>query len=154
MTARIKNLMYSITLFAAGAALFAGAVASVSAQAPDKCKLSVKVTGIRNTEGNVRVALRKGPEAVVQSVTAEIDAKTMTATAVFEGLPQGSYGVAVIHDENKNGKLDFNEMGMPLEGYGHSNNPGKRMGPPNFDETKFTLSQPAITVEIQLIYWP
>ena len=78
----------------------------------------------------------------------------MTATAVFEDLPQGSYGVAVIHDENRNGKLDFNEMGMPVEGYGHSNNPERRMGPPKFDETKFAVSSPSTTVEIQLIYWP
>jgi len=45
-------------------------------------------------------------------------------------------------------------MGMPVEGYGHSNNPEKRMGAHSFDETKFTLSQPVTTLEIQLIYWP
>jgi uncharacterized protein (DUF2141 family) len=154
MTARLRTLIRSISLFTIGAALVAGTIASVSAQAPAKCKLTVKVAGIRNTEGNVRLALRSGPDTVVQSMIAEIDAKTMTATAVFEDLALGSYGVAVIHDENKNEKLDFNEVGMPLEGYGHSNNPEKRMGPPKFDETKFTLSQPATTVDIQLIYWP
>ena len=48
----------------------------------------------------------------------------------------------MIHDENKNEKLDFNDAGMPIEGYGHSNNPAKRPGPPNFDETKFAFAAP------------
>src|ERR1700738_14221 len=154
MTARLINLMRLTVMCAVSLLLFAGTFASTSAQTPAKCKLTVKGAGIRNTEGNVRVALRSGPDTVVQSKTVEIDAKTMTATAVFEDLPQGTYGVGTIHDENKNEKLDFNEMGMPVEGYGHSNNPEKRMGPPKFDETKFTVSSPETTVDIQLIYWP
>jgi len=43
---------------------------------------------------------------------------------------------------------------MPTEGYGHSNNPAKRPGPPSFDETKFTFAAPGSTVGIVLIYWP
>ncbi len=127
---------------------------NADAQASGKSSLTVKVTGIRNTEGNIRVTLRSGPNDVVKSSAVEIDPKTMTATAVFDDISQGTYGVAVIHDENKNGTLDFSEMGMPLEGYGHSNNPEKRMGPPNFDETKFTLDKREATIEIKLIYWP
>ena len=38
-------------------------------------------------------------------------------------LPAGNYAVQVMHDENENNKLDTNFMGMPIEGYGFSNNP-------------------------------
>ena len=116
--------------------------------------LTVKITGIRNTDGNIRVALRRDESTIVAARIVEIDPKTLTAEAVFDNLAEGTYGVAVIHDENKNGKLDFNEMGMPLEGYGHSNNPAKRPGPPPFDETKFTFAAPGSTIEIELVYWP
>jgi uncharacterized protein (DUF2141 family) len=40
-----------------------------------------------------------------------------------------------------------------LEGYGASNNPEKRMGPPDPSEAKFTLNQQKTTIEIKLIYW-
>ncbi len=146
----LKHLMLS----AIAAAVLASGGGSLSAQTPSMCTLTVKVTGIHDTDGNVRLAVRSGPDTVVQSQEVEIDSKTMTATAVFPNLPAGDYGVAALHDENKNGKLDFNEMGMPVEGYGHSNNPAKRMGPPNFEETKFTVNKPDTSIEIQLIYWP
>jgi uncharacterized protein (DUF2141 family) len=125
-----------------------------AAQTPKTGKLTIKITGIRNSEGNIRVALRTGENTIVDAKVVEIDPKTLTAEAIFDSLAEGSYGVAVIHDENKNEKLDFNEMGMPLEGYGHSNNPAKRPGPPNFDETKFALTAPGSSIEIALIYWP
>jgi uncharacterized protein (DUF2141 family) len=124
-----------------------------SAQAPKTGKLTIKITTIRNAEGNIRVALRTDENTIVDSKIVEIDPKTLTAQAVFDRLAEGTYGVAVIHDENKNGKLDFNDMGVPTEGYGHSNNPEKRPGPPSFDETKFTLAASGSNLEIALIYW-
>ena len=147
MTSTTRRLIYAFALAFLGVALGAS-------QTPAKCTLTVKVTGIHNTDGDVKLALRSGPDTTVQSRAAEIDAKTMTATAVFENLQPGTYGVATFHDQNKNGKLDFGEEGMPLEGYGHSNNPARREGPPHFDETKFSVSGPTTSIEIQLIYWP
>jgi uncharacterized protein (DUF2141 family) len=124
------------------------------AQAPKTGTLKVEITGIRNANGDIRVALRTDENTIVAGKVIEIDPKTLTAEATFDNLAEGDYGVAVIHDENKNEKLDFNDVGMPLEGYGHSNNPAKRPGPPDFSETKFTFAAPIQTVEIKLIYWP
>lgn len=124
------------------------------AQAPKTGTLKVEITGIRNAEGNIRVALRSDENTIAAAKIAEIDPKTLTAQAVFDNLAEGSYGVAVFHDENKNEKLDFAENGVPLEGYGHSNNPEKRPGPPDFAETKFAFAAPGQTIEIKLVYWP
>jgi len=124
------------------------------AQTPAAGKLIVKVTGFHNTDGNVVLRVRSDEQTVVATRTVEIDSKTMTAQAVFDNLAQGTYGVFALHDGNKNGQLDFDAQGMPLEGYGHSNNPAKRPGPPSFDETKFTLGKTDVTIEIELIYWP
>ena len=38
------------------------------------------------------------------------------ATGRFGGLRPGVYAVAVLHDENQNDEMDFNFLGMPLEG--------------------------------------
>lgn len=127
---------------------------SADAQTQKTGKLIVKITGIRNAEGNVRVAVRTDETTIAAAQIATIDPKTLTAEAVFDNLPEGDYGVAVIHDENKDEKLDFNEYGMPVEGYGHSNNPSKRQGPPDFSETKFVFSAPSTAITINLIYWP
>jgi uncharacterized protein (DUF2141 family) len=72
---------------------------------------------------------------------------------VFVKLPQGVYAVSLFHDENRNGKLDSGVMRIPKEGYGFSNNPAKRFGPPKYEETTFVLSQPQYTTEIKLVYW-
>lgn len=127
---------------------------SLAAQAPPTSTLTVKITGIRSTTGNIRIALKTGETSVAQRKVVDIDPKTLTAVAIFENVPLGTYGVAVLHDENMNGQLDFDEQGVPLEGYGHSNNPSKRPSPPAFDETKFALNQPSASIEIALIYWP
>jgi uncharacterized protein (DUF2141 family) len=43
-----------------------------------------------------------------------------------------------MHDENNSGELDFNEYGMPLEGYGFSNEAMGENGPPGFDQDSFS----------------
>jgi uncharacterized protein (DUF2141 family) len=88
----------------------------------------------------------------IHQQSVDISSNTLSAETTFRDLPYGTYAVAVLHDENGNGKMDKNFMGIPKEGYGASNNPRKRMGPPGFDEAKFSVTQPAQTIEIRLIY--
>ena len=88
----------------------------------------------------------------VQTQAAVIDPQTLTATIVFTSLLEGIYAISVFHDENMNQKLDKNFMGIPKEGYGASNNPKKKMGPPNFEETKFQFNGTLPAVEIKLMY--
>ena len=56
----------------------------------------------------------------------------------FEGLPTGEYALALIHDENGNGKLDT-FMGIPKEGFGFSKNPAIRFGPPSFVSARMAI---------------
>ncbi len=50
-----------------------------------------------------------------------IKVRDREARCDFEDIPPGRYALAVIHDENMNGKLDANWLGVPKEGYGFSN---------------------------------
>jgi uncharacterized protein (DUF2141 family) len=138
-------------------ALFISSAGQLNAQAPaaptqSASTLTVRVTGIRNANGKIRLTLMRDSNTV-EKREAEIDTGTLSAQTVFENLPQGVYSVYVFHDENMNGKMEFNEMGIPVKGYGASNNPAKRMGKPGFDETNFKLNQPEAAIEIVMIYW-
>ena len=55
----------------------------------------------------------------------------------------------ITHDENGNGKLDTNITGMPLEGYGFSNNP-QVMRKPTWDEARFTVTGSDLAIDVQL----
>jgi uncharacterized protein (DUF2141 family) len=122
--------------------------------------LTIRITGFRNAHGRINIALfrdAKGfpsePASAVASQRLEINPQTMSATAVFKDLPQGVYAVSVFHDENLTGKMEFDAQGIPLNGYGFSNNPDSSYGPPTPDQAKFTVSQAETTIEIKLIYW-
>lgn len=59
------------------------------------------------------------------------------STIQFENLDFGTYAIAIYHDENDNGKLDTNFIGIPKEGMGASNNAKAKLGPPKFEDAKF-----------------
>ena len=67
----------------------------------------------------------------------------------FEGLPAGDYALQVIHDENDNGDLDKNLLGIPSEDYGFSRNP-KAWRRATFDEAKFDLAADGSEITVQL----
>ena len=67
----------------------------------------------------------------------------------FEDLPPGTYAVQVMHDENDNGKLDSNFLGIPSEGYGFSNNP-RVMRRATFEEARFELPAAGSDIDVRL----
>jgi uncharacterized protein (DUF2141 family) len=64
-------------------------------------------------------------------------------------LPAGSYADQVMHDENDNGQLDMNALGVPVEAYGFSNNPVV-MRRARFSEAKFDITGAPASVGVQL----
>ena len=70
------------------------------------------------------------------------------STVTFKNITQGEYSVICFHDKNNNGKIDFNENGMPLEDYGASNN-NMDFGPPSFLDSKFTVIEEDVSLEIK-----
>ncbi len=74
------------------------------------------------------------------------------ATCEFPRVPAGIYAVSVFHDENLNGRLDTNWLGIPREGVGASNNPKTGMGPPKFRAAEFEHSGASMDVEIIMHY--
>ena len=129
------------------------------AQSAGAASVTVHVTGARNAKGQIRAALFQSAKGfpgdasqAIQTRAADIDPQSLIAQIVFTGLHEGVYAVSLFHDENMNQKLDKNFLGIPKEGYGASNNPKKKMGPPDFEETKFQVGGQAQSLEIKLMY--
>jgi len=115
-------------------------------------ELTVTISDIRNAKGTIMVAVEKsdaGWNDQEKPVAAQKIAASGKEVVLKFDLPAGEYAVQVLHDENDNGKLDTNFMGMPVEGYGFSNNP-QVMRKAHFDEAKFALGEAAASIVVRL----
>src|SRR5687767_3516371 len=101
-------------------------------------KLEVTVQNIKESKGTIRVGLFNNEDQflkeAIEGKVVKVSGNEMTIT--FENLKSGGYGLSVIHDENENGELDTNMMGIPKEGFGFGNNAMGTFGPPSYDEAK------------------
>ena len=59
----------------------------------------------------------------------------------------------MLHDENRTGDIDRGVAGIPLEGYGVTNNPKPRLRAANFKEATFTLPPDGTTMTISVQYF-
>ena len=116
------------------------------AQAEEKLStIKVTVTNLRNTKGVVRACMTTNPKKFpkcrgdANSHSAVVPA-AKTVTLSFKGVKPGRYAIALLHDENDNGKADRALMMMPKEGYGFSRDAKVRMGPPKFKSAAFDVT--------------
>ncbi len=127
-------------------------LAAASAQA---ATLTVTIDRVRQAEGTMMIKLVDSADAydgkAKQLAGHKLEiSKTGVMSVEFPDLKPGTYSVMIMHDENNNGKLDSNILGIPKEGYGFSNNP-RVMRQPTFDETKFEVKDADQTIVIDLI---
>jgi uncharacterized protein (DUF2141 family) len=115
-------------------------------------ELTVTVSDIRNANGTLSVAV-VNTEAAWDSKEAPVAAQRLNPTApetvLHFNLPAGTYAVQVMHDENGNGKLDTNFMGVPTEGYGFSNNP-QALRKAYFSEARFEVTDAPAAIVVRL----
>lgn len=117
-------------------------------------KLTVTVTGVGSTKGTVDGALYRSKDGFptkLEKAVAKVRtaAAVPSATLVIEGLEPGEYAVAIYHDENANGKLDANFIGIPKEPVAVSNDAKGRMGPPKYEDARFRMDA-AKTITVKL----
>jgi uncharacterized protein (DUF2141 family) len=152
---RLKTILCSCT-FAAATAV--PGVQDTEAQPAAKGSLTVIVTGLRNDNGQVLFSLYNKAEGFPRDrsqimQTAEVTRITSKqATVTFRDLPYGDYAVAILHDENRSGDMDYNLLHLPKEGYGFSNNVAVKLTPPAFKAAKFPLNAPRVTTSITARY--
>ena len=132
-------------------------------------ELRVTVDGIRSSHGTILIGLYDSPESFNRAI--ELSDKegflndpnrfaavalranaAMMSSVVFTNLNPGQYAIILFHDENGNGKLDKNALGVPTEPYGFSNNVQGFLGPPAFRKAAMLLNAGDKAVRITLNY--
>lgn len=121
--------------------------------------LFVEITNIRNNDGLIRLGVftcnetfrKEMPYKEFSFAKDSLGGGAMQVTITT--LPPGTYGIALLDDENSNGKLDYHLL-LPREGVGFSGYEHHRVSQPSFDRFSFLLEkQKTIRVTIKVNYY-
>ncbi len=142
---RIHAIRIAIRWLVATTSLFTASVFAA--------ELEVTVRGIESEEGQLMIAVVNseaafnGETPAVLSLLIAPQGDTITFST--DALPEGDYGIRVMHDENGNGDMDSNMVGMPTEPWGFSNNAMGNFGPPGWADIRFGLAgETAVTIDL------
>ena len=105
--------------------------------------ITLMIEGVDDPVGEIRIAIFDSENRYLEnpSLADVVPASQTKIEWQIENLAYGQYAIAVYHDKNKNGKLDTNMLGIPLEEYGFSNNARSRFGPASWSQAKFTVNE-------------
>ena len=132
-------------------------------------ELRITVQGIRSKHGTILIGLYDSLESFTRAIEFSdkegflndpnrVAAVALRANAamksevVLTNLDPGQYAIILFHDENGNGKLDTNALGIPTEPYGFSNNVQGFLGPPAFKKAIMQVEADDKAVHIVLLY--
>ena len=105
------------------------------------------IEGIQHDKGKLYIQLFKGENNFKKGEAhnvAIVNAKKGQLIVTFNDVEPGDYAIRYFHDENNNRDFDNNMFGMPIEGYGFSNNAPVNFGPPSYQQMTFIVSDVAV----------
>ena len=114
----------------------------VAASAPPTVEVSI--TGLRNSKGQILVCLTTNPKAFPDCSKDKGSVRMAVKAAdagdfLIRAPADGTYAIAVVHDENANNKMDM-ALFLPKEGFGFSRNPAIGIGPPSFKSASLAVT--------------
>ena len=136
--------------FLVGAVLLA--VSQVSA-----ATLTVAISDIRSDIGVLNIGVYDNKNdwlgsSTVQKRSLQVLENSVggVVTTSFEVEP-GEYAISVHHDDNDNGKMDTNFIGIPKEPTGLSNGAVPKFGPPKYKDAAFRVGDEDLQMPIKLL---
>lgn len=114
---------------------------------------TVEVNGLTSYEGQLMISVYNSedtwltPESVARK---KVKLGNESDPEIRFDLPEGEYAISIIHDENSNDELDTNWIGIPNEAVGNSGKLVKRMGPPLYETSTFTLTESTKIVTVKM----
>lgn len=116
--------------------------------------VDVVVTGVRNSQGDVRVAICSRQRFLKPQCEhfGQAPAHAGEVTVRITDVPPGTWAAQAFHDEDRDGKLGTNLLGLPTEGLGFSNDARFRFGPPSFEDAAFQLNASGGQIRLPLRY--
>lgn len=134
------------TLSLSGCLLLAAFSATASA-----ATVEVHVTAVAGGKGSVKVAVCDRERFLKQcAYSASAPARDGENVILVPNVPKGTWAVLVYQDENGNGQLDRNLLGIPKENYGFSRDAASKFGPPGFDDAAIEVGDEPTVAKIRL----
>jgi len=130
--------------------------ALLGAAPPPTGEVTVALTGLRSAKGLVQICLTRDAQAF-PDCRKDPDSRRLTLAAHeagsfrFATLPAGRYAVALVHDENANGRADMALL-LPREGFGFSRDAAVSFGPPRFGKAAFAVGETEVNLPIRMRY--
>lgn len=158
MTALLQRLAVAFCAAALAAAPFAASAQNPDCHGtPSPSRVIVSTEGVRNARGLIVASVFGTDRGRFLTKTGAIfvwrdPARPGETVQCFYLPAPGDYALVVFHDANANGKLDLGLFGIPIEGFGFSNNFRPLIHAPSFDEVKFTASAGDTRLRIRLRY--
>lgn len=95
-------------------------------------------------KGQILVCLTTNPKAFPDCSKDKASVRMAVRAAdaddfIVHAPADGTYAIAVVHDENSNNKMDM-ALFLPKEGFGFSRNPTITVGPPSFKTASFAVT--------------
>jgi len=113
--------------------------------------VEVHVTGTAGGRGNVSVAVCDRERFLKQcAYSASVPARDSETLVTIREVPAGTWAVLAYQDENANGQLDRNLIGIPSENYGFSRDARGRFGPPSFDDAAIAVKDETTSATVRL----
>ena len=120
--------------------------------------LTIEFDNIRNSEGILIVTVFYSEDIWLEDIDEleyifpkenVIDGK-MSVT--INNMQQGQYGVAMMDDEDEDGVMRYNFLGMPREGYGFSRNYKVKLSKPHYEHCVLDFANDT-TININVQYF-
>lgn len=112
--------------------------------------VEVRVQGV-SAKGKVKVAVCDKASFLKDCPhSASSPAREGETVVTVDNVPPGAWAVLTYQDENDNGQLDRNVLGIPKEPYAFSRDARGRFGPPSFEDAAFTLGEEKAVSVIKL----
>jgi uncharacterized protein (DUF2141 family) len=123
-----------------------------------KGTISITIINIKNSTGQINANLFNGKDGFPANYKVayrilRIKAKEGDYSLIeFNDLNYGEYAIAIIHDEDQNNEMKTGLFGIPLEGFGFSNNVMGKFGPPEYSEATIKLNKKKLAINIMMNY--
>lgn len=124
-------------------------------------RLTVDISGLRDRQGKICFRIFSGqrgfPAGKGEKEKIDVVREGCTAIAnnpvlIVADLPYGNYAVALYHEKNGDGVLNRGLLGIPMEGFGFSNNPPIVSGPVRYQDAAFFLAGPTTHINVRMNY--
>jgi uncharacterized protein (DUF2141 family) len=154
---KLEYKMKAINKYFVLMVLIAVGLLHISASVNDAHAINVKITNVRSGKGRIQVQIYRDQESFGKETPWKVmyaskdDLKNNTMSYTITGIPSGTYGIAILDDENGNKEMDYSLM-MPKEGFGFSNYYHTAWSKPKFQSFKFTVSgETSVNIKVRYV---